>query len=232
MTGQRATLPAMDSIGKALEPWRAKVRELGLDPDAPVAIPDSHTETPEQMAERLAVQARNRSARWMGSVPAMYADAALADLDGTQHAEAVTQWLASDSATLVLAGSVGTGKTHAAYAVANAAVHGGTWVEAWNVHDLLEAMRPGGDDRAAPDAMDCGLLVLDDLAVLKVSDWAVEQMTALLDARLRNGRRQVVTTNAPYDALVESWGDRMMDRLRYRWTPLQFVGESRRRAAW
>lgn len=232
MTGQRATLPAMETLGQAMEPWRQMMKARGLDPDASVDLPDSHTETPEQMAERRALQARNRSARWMANVPPMFADAALSDLDDTQGQAVVTGWLGTPSPTLLLAGPVGTGKTHAAYAVANAAVHGGQWVEAWTVADLLEAMRPGGDPGAADDARDCDLLLLDDLTVLKVTDWAVEQMTALLDARLRFGRRQVVTTNAPYDALVEAWGERALDRLRYRWTVVQFQGESRRRAAW
>jgi phosphoglycolate phosphatase-like HAD superfamily hydrolase len=60
----------------------------------------------------------------------------------------------------------------------------------------------------------------------------VEQVVALLDARLRDGLRQVVTTNAPYDALVEAWDDRAMDRLRFRWVVIQMTGESRRKAAW
>jgi DNA replication protein DnaC len=192
---------------------------------------DSHSETPEQAVERHKAAALARAQRWLEQMPAMYAEARLGDLDPATHL-AIGEWLNADGTTLVLAGQVGTGKTHAAYAVGHHLLGQGLTVEAWTLSDLLAAMRPDGDPKASDLARACDVLILDDLGAAKASEWAQEQLTALLDARLRDKRRQVVTTNAPYEALEAAWGSRAMDRLRYRWAVVTFTGESRRKAAW
>lgn len=233
MTGQTATLGHMEpmALSGSLARVRDTLRRQGIDPDA-VTVPDSGPETPEEARERKALQAANRSARWRSRLPVMYATASVTDLDGTQHAETIAGWLGDASATLILAGNVGAGKTHAAYAVGHRAVASGLWVEAWTVADLLEALRPGGDPTASDHARACDVLILDDLMATRASEWAVEQITSLLDHRLRNRGRQVVTTNVDGKTLEEAWGARAMDRLRYRWTVCTFAGQSRRLAAW
>jgi hypothetical protein len=55
-------------------------------------------------------------------------------------------------------------------------------------------------------------------------------MTALLDLRVREGRRTVVTTNVPESELEAAWGGRFMDRFRFRRTVVVYRGESRRKA--
>lgn len=188
----------------------------------------ARAETPAEAAEREAHRVASARARYLARVPVMYADAALEQVESQQ----ARGWLTGTSQTLVLAGSVGVGKTHTAYAVANAANTDALTVEAWNVGDLLDALRPSGDPAVAHLVRRADLLVLDDLGMAGRTDWAAETLTGLVDARLREGRRQVVTTNAPYDALTEAWGQRLMDRLRYRWTVVTMTGESRRAAAW
>lgn len=234
MTGQTATMGPMERLGHAVSDWRSKLRERGIDLATMPPIPDSHRETPEDRAERLRLQRANRDARWAQRLPVMYEHATLADLDG--DATRAATWLDGNGSTLVLAGVVGTGKTHTAYAVGNTAVHRGLWCEAWTVSDLLEVLRPGTTDAARELAQHavrtCDLLILDDVTTGKVSEWAVEQFTSLLDHRLRNLRRQIVTTNAGHDALLEAWGARALDRLRYRWTVVALTGASRRVAAW
>lgn len=225
---QRVTLPP-DLV--------ARLAALGIDAATPVPLPDSHTESAEARAERLALQARNRASRWMARRPVMYADADLADLladkEQAGHAQAAREWWAKEgAATLVAAGSVGTGKTHLAYALGNRAVAQGRWVEVWSVADLLVDLRPSGDPTAERRARDCDLLILDDLMALNVSPWAVEIITAIVDHRVNTGRRQVVTTNVPSDALTAAWGNRLMDRLAYRMVAVVMTGESRRKAAW
>lgn len=186
---------------------------------------DHPGETPEEAQARLQARQAVYQQRWLARRPLMYADASPADLD---HGPA-RDWLNSASLTLVLAGQVGTGKTHTAYAIGNSGAAQGAWVEAWTVTDLLAALRPDGDARVAVDVRRCDLLILDDLGASKPTEWAVDQVTSLLDARLREGRRQIVTTNAPGAALEEAWGGRLMDRLAYRQTVQVFTGESRRR---
>lgn len=189
------------------------------------------TETEDEKAERLDTRREHYQARWDQQVPPMYRDADVGELDEAQGGTTVQYWLQSGGLHLVLAGPVGTGKTYAAYAVGHQALRSGLWVEAWNVGDLMDAMRPGSSDRSAEQrARDCQLLILDDL-VAKATDWEAERLTLLLDARTRAMRQTVVTTNITGDQVTETWGGRFMDRLRYRMTSLTFTGESRR-SAW
>jgi DNA replication protein DnaC len=202
----------------------AKAAELG-------PLPVQREETPEQRAERLQAAAALRAAAFQA--PAMYAAARFADLDpATQHQAAVSAWLDSDSPTLVLAGRVGGGKTHAAYAVGNDAVRRGIWTESWTVTQLFADMRPDGDRTARDRARKAGVAILDDLGAAKVSDWMIQELTDLLDARLRSGKRTVVTTNKTSVELRAEWGERFVDRLQYRATACNFLGPSRRSAQW
>jgi len=221
---------AQDAVATLLErhPHLRRLSDLqaSLQPPPPgTTQPDD--ETPDERAERLAARRAVYQARWAAQVPPMYAEAHLGDLD---QAQAFT-W-PTESLNLVLAGSVGTGKTHAAYAIGNDLSAEGTWCQAVTVVDLLAALRPDGNPSLARAVQECQVLILDDLGAGKASEWAVEQMTALLDLRVREGRRTVVTTNVPEPDLEAAWGGRFMDRLRFRRTVHVFRGESRRKAEW
>lgn len=221
--GETDTVAALQARIRDME--RAGRINLKDAPEVPL------TETGEEAQARHRAAQANLNARWGATVPAMYAEASMADLEGMDRR--LLTWLTNDSSrTLILAGPVGTGKTHAAYAIGNAAVHRGIWTESWSTTDLLEAMRPGGDPHAAYRARHSDLLLLDDLGASKATDWAIDAMTSLVDHRTRENRRQIVTTNAPYDALVEVWGHRLMDRLAYRMTAVTITGDSRRHAKW
>lgn len=202
----------------------ARLEALGVKP-ASALDEDPHAETAAEKAERLAIRRDVYLARWASQVPPMYAEASLADLDEHQRVEAPQEAL-----NLVLAGPVGTGKTHAAYALGNQAARAGRWVTAVTVVDLLAAMRPEGDTGLVKAAHGCDLLILDDLGAGKATEFAVEQLTALLDHRIRDHRRTIVTTNVPEAGLEATWGGRFMDRLRYRRVVAVFGGPSRRTA--
>jgi DNA replication protein DnaC len=218
--GEPAPL-ATDDIPPVLAERLAKYQEADAEV---VHIP--RNETPEEAAERHDRARAHRVARWVAHRPVLYADAKMDDVSDL----AAARWWNTESDTLILAGPVGTGKTHTAYAIGNMAVEFGVWSEAYTVSDLLEALRPGGD--GAYGARQCDLLVLDDLGAQTPTPWAVETLTALVDARIRESRRQIVTTNAPYEALETAWCGRLIDRLAYRWTVVTLTGPSRRRAAW
>lgn len=211
--------------------WRVRaaavLAQRGITPAEDV--PDG--ETDEDRADRLRQQAVNRARRWTGRLPQAYAEANVAALDEDQHRDKIGQWLPGPSPTLLLAGTVGSGKTHAAYAVGHEGVRRGLHVEATTVHDLLAALRPDGDLDLARGARFCDLLILDDLGVGKVTEFAVDEITHLIGARLVEGKRQVITTNTTADALREAWGSRLVSRLTDGATILVFSGADRR-VAW
>lgn len=195
--------------------------------------PVSTRETPEEAAQRLERQREAVRSRWFRRLPVMYTGATGADLD-----EPLT--IPTGTLNVALAGGVGTGKTHAAYAIGNDLVREGRLsVEAWVVADLLETLRPSkpGDDmdeqrRAIHWARRANVLILDDLGATKVSDWAMETLLAILDHRLREERVTILTTNLTEAQLEEAWGGRILDRLRFRRVVRVFKGESRRVGAW
>lgn len=219
-------------MADAMAPLMEKLKARGLDPANQPPLEQHRGESPEEAQERRQRRLDAYAARWREKVPVMYQEASVDDLDDLQHPVRVKGWLHSGGLHLVLAGPVGTGKTHAAYAVGNQALAAGKWVEAWTVGDLMDALRPGSQDHTAEDrARKCHVLILDDLTG-KATDWEAERLTLLLDARVRDQRQTIVTTNITSGQITETWGGRFMDRLRYRLTPLTFQGESRRGAEW
>ena len=227
MTEQAEPITIADALPARL---RERLEAMGVQTAAELAKAadaEPRTESPEDRQERLERRRNAYRARWEAQVPPMYADASWSDLDEAQRFD----W-PQESLNLVLAGPVGTGKTHAAYALGNAFSARGQWVQATTVVDLLAAMRPDGDASLARAAQSCHVLILDDLGAGKASEFAVEQMTALMDLRIREGRRTIMTTNVPEPDLEAAWGGRFADRLRYRRTVAVFKGESRRKAAW
>jgi DNA replication protein DnaC len=230
MTGPSAVRMGDTDTVRALQ---ERLAERGWD--GTVTEPDNtpERETPEEAAERRARRMEGLTARYRTRVPDMYQDANLDDLDDRQDPIVIRSWLASGSLHLVLAGPVGTGKTFAAYAVTNQAVERGHWVEVWTVGDLMDALRPGANSQAlvAARVRGCQVLLLDDLPA-KATDWETERLTLMVDARVREGLRTIITTNITSDQITSVWGARLMDRLRYRLTVVTLTGESRRAGAW
>jgi DNA replication protein DnaC len=232
MASMNQTAGEPTALGEALAPIAAKLRAMGLDPDAGGAEPTALTETPAEARARHQIRMDGLAARWRDRAPAMFRDASVDALDERQYPVRVQSWLHSGSLHLVLAGPVGTGKTYAAYAVGNQALAAGKWVEAYAVGDLMDALRPGSSDSSADHrARSCQVLILDDLTG-KATDWEAERMTLLLDARVREQRQTIVTTNISSAQIETTWGGRFLDRLTHRMTALTFTGDSRRKADW
>lgn len=179
-------------------------------------------------ARRSAVIAERRTEEALAQVPARYADAAPTD-------PAVAAWVADVAAgrtrdSLILMGGVGTGKTHQAYgAFAALARRGIGRCAAVTVPAFLDGLRPG-----RPGAVDYGavegadLLLLDDLAAERVTDWTGEVLYRLIDARWAHLRPTIITTNATPAAVRERLGDRVASRLGGMGRTVTMTGEDRR----
>lgn len=195
--------------------------------------PEPPVETPEEASERRARAHAHRQSQWDARRPLMFRDAAVNDLHPEhQHRALVAGWLGGEHRTLVLHSQrSGTGKTHAAYAVGNAAVDAGLWVVASTAADLIAGWRPFGLTETA-DAALCDVLILDDLGrEYDASGWPQEQVHRLLDLRARERRRTVVTTNLTGTDLLDRYGDPVVDRLVDDAVIVEFTGQSRRRPA-
>ncbi len=126
---------------------------------------------------------------------------------------------------LILAGSLGWGKTHLAVAILNWRIdHPGDGPPGKYVNcpDFLAALRQGIDDGGFEDTLvlyrEVPLLLLDDLGAEyqrrrgdEVS-WADEQIYRVMDYRYREKMPTIVTTNTPLDRVTPRLRDRLSDR--------------------
>jgi DNA replication protein DnaC len=115
-------------------------------------------------------------------------------------------------------GDVGTGKTTLAMLVSKAALDAGRSVAIYSLPRLLNLLResldsPGGlldfiDRLAAVD-----LLHIDDLGAEHQTEWVLEQLYSIVNARYEAERAILATTNLMPDQLDERLGARTVSRL-------------------
>jgi DNA replication protein DnaC len=141
---------------------------------------------------------------------------------GTEEAYKTARLYADEklSPVLVLLGSVGTGKTHLAEAVAAQMMGHGNVVRYVQASSLLNAMYAtmgSATDNLSDYVHDlkiARLLVIDDLGVGAPTDWAQGQIGDLIDDRIQQNRRLLITTNLmTYEAAEAKLGTRIADRL-------------------
>jgi DNA replication protein DnaC len=115
----------------------------------------------------------------------------------------------------VIRGPVGVGKTHAAVAAFRYLVGRGMLpAVAVAVPALLDGLRPGRDPVETLDACESArLLLLDDLAAERASDWTAETLYRLIDARYARRLPTIITTNATGDLVRANLGERVASRL-------------------
>lgn len=168
-----------------------------------------------------ALQVANRNKLYARHRPAKYAEVAYGTLTAEQgHDGKIARWWDSGPRALMLAGPARTGKTTAAYAIANDVHTRGTWTVCRTAADLSAALKPDSKEPLAYQyATECDLLLLDDLGRERVTDWWLEQLQRIVDARCSNGRRMIATTNhgttatETYDQLAERYGYPLVERL-------------------
>lgn len=161
---------------------------------------------------RARTQARNRELS-LAQVPPRYRDA-------TADHPAVAAWVAATiregaTAGLVLNGPTGCGKTWQAYgAWHTVAQRTGCRAIAVDVPALLDSLRPGRTPLHPVEEVErAELLLLDDLAAERATEWTVELVYRLINARWNACLPTIVTVNAPNGSLRERLGDRVASRL-------------------
>lgn len=168
-----------------------------------------------------ALQAANRNRLYARHRPSKYAEVTYDTLTEPQaHEGKIARWWSTGPRALMLAGPARTGKTTAAYAITNDVHARGVWTVVRTAADLSAALKPdSGEPLAYQYATECELLLLDDLGRERVTDWWLEQLQRIVDARCSNGRRMIATTNhgttatETYDELAERYGYPLVERL-------------------
>jgi DNA replication protein DnaC len=129
---------------------------------------------------------------------------------------------------LLLAGDLGTGKTHLAVATLTEIIRMGRTGAFIAVTELLAAMKRGysGEVTDTNALSKVDLLVLDDVGATRGTEWEVAALADLLGTRYDDQLPTIITTNAP--DLAAFVGDRTVDRFAESMLTARLTGESYR----
>lgn len=204
-------------IGAGLAAWTRRIPTGAAATNADELLAEADR---AEMAAIRARQAANRHAAYTRRRPARYANATYTGLRPAQDPRRlISTWWDRGPRSLLIAGPARTGKTYAAYAIANAVHDAQHWAVASSAADLSAALKPDGEPLAYNNAIAAELLVLDDLGRERITEWWLDQLQRIVDARCGNLARLVVTTNAEptrtaaYAAIAEKYGDPIAERI-------------------
>ena len=133
-------------------------------------------------------------------------------------------------------GTVGTGKTTLAMLVSRAALDARRSVAIYSLPRLLAEIRAtfeADSEGSYVDFLDrlaaVDLLHVDDVGAERTSDWVLEQLYAIVNARYEDERSVIITTNLERDQLVEQIKERTVSRLEEMCTLVPLYGGDARR---
>jgi DNA replication protein DnaC len=195
-----------------------------LDREAFADTPDLEREALETWhAERRARLAAN----FLNARPAEFARPG--DLDPRLAAWA-EDLAAGRPRSLIVTGPVGVGKTWAVWHAAEHAVRAGYEGSAviTSAGRLRRIVAPStADPREFAGYCHAGLLAIDDLGASRLSEWDMDHLGELADARWANRRPTVITSNV--SALRALLGPRISSRLSHNALLIEMDGPDRRR---
>ncbi|MHB8531524.1 MAG: ATP-binding protein [Solirubrobacteraceae bacterium] len=228
-------------------PPRAGECALGLCDGSGFVIEEA-TNTATDCACRAALIAAARTRSLEGRIPRRYRGVSfdrppVSDIarNAPEQIRAVRRYAQTIAANLDTGrglwfwGDVGTGKTTLAMLVSSAALQAGRSVAIYSLPRLLNLLReslesPGGlvdllDRLSAVD-----LLHIDDLGAENQTEWVLEQLYSIVNARYEAERAIVATTNLDQDELADRLGERTTSRLvEICGDPIVLAGEDQRR---
>ena len=137
---------------------------------------------------------------------------------------------------LWLTGSFGTGKTALAMIVSKAAIDAGRSVAIYSCPRLLSVIRESIDGDGVLPFLDrlasVDLLHIDDLGAEHRTEWVLEQLYTIINARYEDERSTLVTSNLGPDELAEHLGERTVSRLEQMCELLAVWGNDQRRISY
>ncbi|HUB05250.1 MAG TPA: ATP-binding protein [Solirubrobacteraceae bacterium] len=133
-------------------------------------------------------------------------------------------------------GTVGTGKTTLAMLVSKAALKAGRSVAIYSLPRLLNEIRDTHRaERSHVDLLDrlteVDLLHVDDVGAERTTDWVLEELYSIVNARYEDQRSMVITTNLNRAELCDQIAERTVSRLVEMCDALPLHGEDRRMSA-
>jgi DNA replication protein DnaC len=194
------------------------------------------------------LQARTRSLLTAAHIPKVYEHCELSEFDTRFHPSLAPALLAAtkfveeyplEKAGLLLVGTLGVGKTHLAIGMVKALIlKKGITSLFCDYRELLKQIQNSYNDSVKATELevlrpvfDAEVLVLDELGVVKPTDWVWDTVSLILNTRYNDNRTTIITTNfedqpaaraarslspARAAARDETLGDRIGERMRSR----------------
>lgn len=133
---------------------------------------------------------------------------------------------------LLLCGACGLGKTFLSSAIANRLLEKDVdvlYVSCNALFPILEDMHFGREvgERAAyivKKLIDCELLILDDLGSEFVTQFTCSELFRIINTRLLNGKKMIVSTNLNRSMLKNTYDERIASRITGGFSILEFLG--------
>ena len=143
-----------------------------------------------------------------------------------------------DNVGLLLYGNVGSGKTYIACAISNAIITEYSYtVKMRNFAQILNDLQKGGFNLDRNEYIEQitnpTLLILDDFGIERNTEYALEQIYNVINARYLKARPTIITTNLNFKDIEKEQEDIMLGRIYSRiiemCLPLRVIGVDRRK---
>lgn len=224
----------------AMERLHRILTDRGIRSDDSTAPETAEQDGPGDLRWHRRHRAELALKRWESATPPLYREAEAAHPDVVSWADRVISG-PTTAGSLLLTGTVGSGKTHHAYgALRRIAASGPHRFEmvAVNSADMYGMLRPSGTTGSTEAEMrrlsTAPLLLLDDLGSAKASEWTEEVTYRLIDHRYTHCLPTVFTSNLPASSpdgadLNGALGERITSRLAEMTSIVAMVSEDRRK---
>lgn len=218
-------------------------RRQGVNPALlDMTIPENRARADQLLADKEAQLQQDRLERQaeilVSRLPAEYQNARMPDEPWVRD---VLNWLRAYRAcretgdvpqTLTLMGSLGTGKTWAAAALARILlIEDSVPVTFVTTQQMIDAVKPahGGLDVDMIQFELAPVLVLDDFGAERLTEFATDQLYRLAHHRSHNGRPCIITTNLDGPEIRKRYNERIIERLFGGSQLVRITGASRRK---
>ena len=139
---------------------------------------------------------------------------------------------------LFLYGNIGSGKTYIACSIANAIINKYSYsVKMRNLSQILNDLQKGGFNLDRNEYIENitspALLILDDFGIERNTEYALEQIYNIINARYLKSKPTIITTNLNFKDIETEQEDIMLGRIYSRiiemCLPLKVIGADRRK---
>jgi DNA replication protein DnaC len=237
-------MSAADGAGAAAPQFRdLRACPFGVC-DGSGMVYDEESNTAYDCRCRRQIIAQRKARSLSAVIPRRYHDAAfdrypVTEIDGAivaatrRFAERIEHHLDAGRG-LWFMGDVGTGKTTLAMLVSKAALEAGRSVAIYSLPRLLNEIRDTHRaERSHVELLDrltaVDLLHVDDVGAERTTDWVLEELYSIVNARYEEKRSMVITTNIlDREALCEQISERTVSRLTEMCDELPLLGHDRR----